>query len=181
MLYCRVDFNHLYDEGRVAKLEVGGVGAFPVFSGLGVLANKPECSYLTNATVPPGSYWIVDRPTGGLLSRAETWAKHAFTGNHYYDWFALYRKDGVIDDLMRFDVGPAHYTRGHFRLHPPRPDGSGISEGCITFFLSEDFYTVRRALLRAHRHHILGAGELMAYGEMTVIGNTSGSCNVAVY
>ncbi|WP_150099585.1 tlde1 domain-containing protein [Enterobacter sp. 638] len=35
---------------------------------------------------------------------------------------------------MNFDVDAGHhYQRGHFRLHPPRPDGSGISEGCITF------------------------------------------------
>ncbi|EAR9298642.1 hypothetical protein E4N20_05315 [Salmonella enterica] len=24
-------------------------------------------------------------------------------------------------------------------MHPPRPDGSGISEGSITFFFSRDF------------------------------------------
>lgn len=66
MISCRVDFNYLYDEGRIARLDVGGVGSFPVFSGLGNLANKPESSYMTNATVPPGSYWIVDRPEGGF-------------------------------------------------------------------------------------------------------------------
>lgn len=98
MISCRVDFNHLYDEDRVARLDVGGVGSFPVFSGLGDLANKPECSYMTNATVPPGSYWIVDRPAGGMFSHSQTWFKHAFTGNNYYDWFTLFRKDGVVDD-----------------------------------------------------------------------------------
>jgi hypothetical protein len=163
---------------RVARLDVSGVGSFPVFSGLGELANKPECSYLENAAVPPGSYWIVDRPSGGARTSAETFFKHAFTGNNYYDWFALYRKDGVVDDYMRFDVGSFHYNRGHFRLHPPRPDGSGISEGCITFFRSVDFYVVRRALLRAHQHMILGGNGLRAYGEVTVIGNTDGVCNV---
>ncbi|MDR1751983.1 DUF2778 domain-containing protein [Enterobacter cloacae subsp. cloacae] len=24
-------------------------------------------------------------------------------------------------------------SRGSFRLHPLRPDGTGVSEGCITF------------------------------------------------
>lgn len=180
MLTCRVDFNHLYDEGRVARLDVGGVGSFPVFSGLGNLVNRSECSFLENATVPPGSYWIVDRPTGGLRSRSETWFKHAYTGNNHYDWFALFRKDGVVDDYMTFDVDRRHhYQRGHFRLHPPRPDGSGISEGCITFFLSQDFYRVRAALLKAHRHRILQGDQLWAYGEITVIGHTRGDCRVA--
>jgi len=178
VIHCNVDFNNLYDEGRVARIDVGGVGSFPLFSGLGELANKSECSYLANAAVPPGSYWIVDRPSGGARSSAETWLKHAFTGNNYYDWFALFRKDGVIDDIMRFDIGTFHYNRKHFRLHPPRPDGSGISEGCITFFRSTDFYTVRAALLRAHKHRILGGNELWAYGDITVIGNTDGACNV---
>lgn len=179
MISCRVDFNHLYDDGRVARLDVSGVGSFPVFSGLGELVNKPECSFMENATVHPGSYWIVDRPAGGMYSHAQTWFKHAFTGNNYYDWFALYRKDGVVDDFMRFDVDAQHhYLLGHFRLHPPRPDGSGISEGCITFFLTSDFYTVRAALLRAHRHRILQGDHLWAYGDITVIGNTSGRCDV---
>ena len=104
MISCRVDSNHLYDEGRVARLDVGGVGSFPVFSGLGDLANKPESSYMTNATVPPGSYWIVDRPEGGFYSHTQTWFKHAYTGNNYYDWFALFRKDGIIGDDMNCDL-----------------------------------------------------------------------------
>ncbi|WP_425343414.1 tlde1 domain-containing protein [Pseudescherichia vulneris] len=29
--------------------------------------------------------------------------------------------------------------RSHFRIHPLRPDGSGTSWGCITFFRSSDF------------------------------------------
>ncbi|EAM7071088.1 hypothetical protein F6G07_08700 [Salmonella enterica] len=63
-------------------------------------------------------------------------------------------------------------------MHPPRPDGSGISEGRITFFLSRDFYVVRAALLKTHRHRILQGDKLWIYGEVTVIGNTSGSCDV---
>jgi hypothetical protein len=112
-------------------------------------------------------------------SHTQTWFKHAYTGNNYYDWFALFRKDGIIDDDMNFDLDARHhYQRGHFRLHPPRPDGSGISEGCITFFLSRDFYVVRSALLKAHRHRVLQGDKLWAYGEVTVIGNKSGSCDV---
>jgi hypothetical protein len=52
------------------------------------------------------------------------------------------------------------------------------SEGCITFFRNVDFYMVRGALLRAHKHKVLGGNELWAYGDITVIGNTNGVCNV---
>lgn len=66
---------------------------------------------------------------------------------------------------------------GSYRI-VDRPDGSGISEGCITFFLSRDFYMVRSALLKAHRHRILQGDKLWAYGDVTVTGNISGSCDV---
>jgi hypothetical protein len=69
-------------------------------------------------------------------------------------------------------------ANGCSRLHPPRPDGSGISEGCITFFLPQDFYRVRAALLKAHRHRILQGDQFWAYGEITVIGHTQEDCRV---
>jgi len=37
-------------------------------------------------------------------SYTQTWFKHVYTGNNYYDWYALFRKDGIIDDDMNFDL-----------------------------------------------------------------------------
>lgn len=68
MISCRVDFNRLYEGGKIAKLYCAGVGIFPVFSGLGSLLNRQGCSDLKNGAIPPGKYWIVDRPAGGLNS-----------------------------------------------------------------------------------------------------------------
>lgn len=179
MLHCWLDYNNLYDHGRIAKLQIGGIGQFPVFSGMGNYINRPECSDLKNAAIPPGSYWIVDRPTGGLYSRGQTLVKHIWTGNHYGEWFGLFRKDGVIDDKTAFDAGHGiSFYRGGFRMHPLRPDGTGISEGCITFYRHEDFNTVRQALLHTQRHDVLGAGQLQAYGDVTVIGRAPGNCHV---
>jgi hypothetical protein len=178
MIYCRLDFNHLLDHGRIADFQVSGVGRFPVFSGIGNYVNRPECSMLSNAAIPPGSYWIVERPSGGRLGAYYQWGKEMWTGNTYDDWFGLFRKDGVIDDHMAFKVGAGQYFRSSFRLHPLRPDGTGLSEGCITFYRREDFYTVRWALLATRKQQVLGGGDLFAYGEVVVIGRNSGACDI---
>jgi hypothetical protein len=179
MIYCRLDFNNLYDHGRIARFQVSGVGQFPVFSGIGAYVNRPECSMLSNAAIPPGKYWIVDRPKGGALSTLQQWGKELATGNSYDDWFGLFRQDGVIDDRMQFNVGPGYYYRSSFRLHSLRPDGTGLSEGCITFCHRADFYAVRAALLHTHKMPVQGGNGLMAYGEVTVTGNTGRNCNVS--
>lgn len=44
--------------------------------------------------------------------------------------------------------------------------------------LQRDFYVVRSALQKAHRHRVLQGDNLWAYGDITVIGNASGSCDV---
>ncbi len=65
-------------------------------------------------------------------------------------------------------------SRGSFRLHPLRPDGSGISEGCITFFRRSDFYTVRHSLLRRQKVRVPGSRSgLMAYGYIDVQGDSN--------
>lgn len=101
------------------------------------------------------------------------------TGNSYDDWFGLFRQDGVIDDRTQFKAGPGYYYRSSFRLHPLRPDGTGLSEGCITFYRRADFYAVRAALLHAHKMPVSGGNGLMAYGEIIVTGNTGRNCNVS--
>lgn len=61
--------------------------------------------------------------------------------------------------------------RGQFRLHPLRPDGSGESWGCITFFKVSDFQQVRRALLRTQQVRVPGSrAGMMAYGKVSVKG-----------
>ncbi|MDV5357176.1 tlde1 domain-containing protein [Kosakonia sp. SMBL-WEM22] len=63
-------------------------------------------------------------------------------------------------------------SRGGFRLHPTRPDGSRISESCITFVRQVDFYTVHDALLLCTRKvKVQGSrSQLLAYGYVDVKG-----------
>ena len=58
-------------------------------------------------------------------------------------------------------------------IFPLRPDGSGESEGCITFVNRADFYTVRQALLHRRKNRVPGSPHgLMAYGYVDVQGDS---------
>lgn len=63
---------------------------------------------------------------------------------------------------------------GGFHLHPLRPDGSGESEGCITFVRRTDFYTVRQALLRRKTIRVPGSrNSFMAHRYVDVQGESN--------
>jgi hypothetical protein len=64
---------------HLAPLMMFGVGAFMAFSGNGIYRNRGGCTAVPdNGSIPAGKYWIVDRPTGGLRSQTEAWAKDTF-------------------------------------------------------------------------------------------------------
>jgi len=164
MIICQLNYNDKAYDGSL-NFRCAGVSVYPVFSGLGAFKNMLEFSGRQNGPIPLGRYWIVDRPEGGIYSRFRTWQKQQKTGNHYQELFALYRQDGFIDDVT-FING---HRRGSFRIHPLRPDGSGVSDGCITFCNRSDFYHLRDALLNTERIAVHCSG-LQAYGEVNVIG-----------
>ncbi|EKS1844218.1 DUF2778 domain-containing protein [Cronobacter muytjensii] len=164
MISCELNYNEKTSDGRLI-LRCAGVGSFPVFSGLGSYKNTVEFAGRRNGPIPLGRYWIVERPRGGPYSRYRTWQKKRDTGNLYNEWFALFRQDGFIDDQTFVDGT----FRGSFRLHPLRPDGTGVSDGCVTFYNRSDFYILRRALLKSVRYVVHCSG-LKAYGQLNVIG-----------
>ncbi|MCU3987380.1 DUF2778 domain-containing protein [Enterobacter mori] len=164
MIYCEFNYNE-HCSANSLMLRCAGVGTFPVFSGLGAFINIPEFSGHRNGPIPLGKYWIVDRPMGGIGSKERMVEKWIKTGNRYWEWFALYRQDGLIDDSTFVDG----VMRGNFRLHPLRPDGSGVSDGCVTFRNQADFDQLRQALLNTTTQE-LPYRKLKAYGELSVIG-----------
>ncbi|AVJ16814.1 tlde1 domain-containing protein [Serratia rhizosphaerae] len=69
--------------------------------------------------------------------------------------------------------------RGAFRLHPLRPDGSGESHGCITFYNIPDFQLVRKSLLQRKKIQVPGGRGLMSYGRVEVMGRADyASCDI---
>lgn len=160
MITCHLD---LSSTNKFSTLKCPGIGNFDIFSGDGRYRNKIECSHIPNATIPPGIYWITDRPTGGLRSQARTYIEDLYTGNDRTTWFALFRVDEKIDD----ETTMSRTKRVNFRLHPSR--AGGTSWGCITFKNAPEFMVLRNSLLRT-QSTIIPNTNIKAYGIVTVVG-----------
>jgi len=130
---------------------------YNAFSGLNNKINKRD--YVCEAgegAIPPGTYFIVERQTGGRLG----WLYDAFGGQD--EWFALYANDGSIDDQTFCNK----VRRGEFRLHPKGP--RGISQGCITIERKVDFMAIRNTLINAKRIPIPALPGTLAFGTVIV-------------
>lgn len=169
MQIMRMNYDDLTNGGGEAKLHVYGVGTFPVFSGKNPYTNDPDCTFRVNSAIPVGRYWIVDRPEGSFVNRIRGSAIDWWHNTNHQDWFGLFSASTMSDSVF---INGA--SRGGFRLHPLRPDGSGVSEGCITFVRNTDFYTVRNSLLRQKKMKVSGSRiGLMAYGYVDVQGESN--------
>ncbi|KJV30452.1 hypothetical protein VI01_12330 [Pantoea sp. SM3] len=66
MQVCTMDYKKLSRDGKTLPLECYGIGTFDVLSGIERYINNPDCSDKEKAAIPPGTYWIVDRPEGSF-------------------------------------------------------------------------------------------------------------------
>jgi hypothetical protein len=104
---------------------------------------------------PPGPTTLSTVNHGGNLG----WLYDAFCQRG--DWFALYAKDGRIDD----ETFCEEIKRGKFGLH--QKVGTGISKGCITIDRQSDFNRILSILKGAPKQDIYGT-KLTAYGSVFV-------------
>jgi len=155
-----------------SPLIIYGVGTFSAFSGNGFYRNRGGCANIVGSgPLPPGRYYIVDRPTGTWKSVAMTSIKDSIRTRTFTNpadhskWFGLYRIDDSIDDSTFFQK----VARGNFRLHP-----GTVSEGCITLSSHIDYEILRRAILQ-QKPTVLSGSELKVYGTIEVIVNDN-SC-----
>lgn len=165
MIHCEMDYNKGSSDGKTVKLLCYGVGTFDVFSGENPTTNIAECAFKNKAALPPGNYWIVDRPTGSFANKALSAIKDWRNGTDHSTWFGLYDSETMSDHVFVNGV-----DRGGFRIHPLRPDGSGESWGCITFPTVSQFEVLRRALLSTKKVKVKAG--IMAYGQVAVRGRT---------
>lgn len=142
--------------GKFMSAFVLDKSSYPAFSGMGQDRNKKQSACLKGVgPIPPGQYYIVDRPAGGLLGAIRDWL-----GNKG-DWFALYADDGSVNDETFCD----QTIRGNFRLHPKGP--LGRSEGCITVETLEDFKAIRKAL-KSYPLVAIETSQLKAYAKVLI-------------
>ncbi|MCF7855316.1 MAG: DUF2778 domain-containing protein [Candidatus Pacebacteria bacterium] len=130
--------------------------SYPVYSGNDEHRNNPASANVPKAgPIPPGTYYIVDRPSGGRLGPLRDW----LTGRN--QWFGLFANDARIDDYLTVDG----VERGEFRLHPEGPRRQSL--GCITCIDSSHFAEIRELLLNTDRR-LIPCTDIWAYGEVTV-------------
>lgn len=101
MQICMMDYGLLSGDGKKLKLQCYGVGDFDVLSGIEQYLNNPNCSDISKAAIPPGTYWIVDRPSGSLFNkaRAEAIDLYHLYRNHHSDWFGLFSAQTMSDHV----------------------------------------------------------------------------------
>jgi hypothetical protein len=134
-----------------------GASSFPAFSGQGAHVNRKKFSCVAQSgPIPPGTYYIFDRQSGGLLGPLRDMLKDRS------EWFSLYAIDNKIDDDQTLCD---NIIRGSFRIHPKGT--LGISEGCITLNARPDFQQLQ-SLLRGSAPTAVPGSTLKAYGRMTV-------------
>lgn len=152
MLECNFELNNK----PMSAFTLNGK-AYPAFSGLGSSINDASATCHKDAgPIPKGSYYILDRQSGGRLGFI-----YEFFGNKS-NWFALYADDNHIDDFSLWCEG---LVRGEFRLHPKI--GTGISKGCIVIDNMSDFKIIE-TLLRARQPTPIKGTDLLAWGKVTV-------------
>jgi hypothetical protein len=154
-------------DSMYSELIIFGLGSFQAFSGQGAYRNHGGCAAIPNVgPIPPGTYWIVDRPQGGQLSKFRASVKDFYNRQIHdasfgrNDWFALYKDDDAIDDYTWIDG----VNRGLFRLHPGQ-----VSEGCITLPSDSDYAVIRKTLLNTNQRQVPRVKNLMSYGTIEVI------------
>ncbi len=151
MIDCKFDLN-----GKSLSTFWCGATQFAAFSGLGSHVNRVVSACIKGqGPIPPGTYYIFDRQSGGLLGPLRDF----FTDRD--EWFALYSIDERIDDETFCDK----VKRGEFRLHPK--GATGRSEGCIVIERESDFFRLR-AILKSAKQMTVPGIELRAYGRLVV-------------
>ena len=151
MINCMFELN-----GKLTSTFKCGAKSFPAFSGYGKHLNRLISACLAGeGPIPPGTYYIFDRQSGGVLGSFYDMF------NDHSDWFALHAVDMKIDDVTYCNK----VKRGAFRLHPKGM--RGISEGCITIEKKSDFHFLR-TIIRGNTPIAVPGSTLKAYGTVVV-------------
>lgn len=151
MFQCSFELNNQ----PISTFKLGAL-SFPAFSGYGEKVNNRSTVCLAGeGAIPPGTYYILDRESGGRLGAL--WDRIKGRTN----WFALYADDGRIDDYMLCD----EVERGNFRLHPKGV--RGISKGCITIE-SDAHYLQIYTTLKSASPILIPGSQRRAYGKVVV-------------
>ena len=144
-----------------SMLTCGSFGSVTAYSGQKEGRNNPKLAAPPDiGPIPPGTYYIVDRQSGGHFGWIrDLYAAYGWGTTDRSKWFALYSgKTG--DETFVNGV-----KRGGFRLHPEGP--MRLSEGCITVLDPKRFDALADAIRKPGAMTPIPGGG-MAYGTVEV-------------
>lgn len=145
----------------MSYLDCRSLGMVSAFSGQGDGRNNPfSIAKEKEGPIPMGTYYIIDRESGGRLAWWRDQGASAFTGVDRTKWFALW--NGVSGDIANVNG----IVRRNFRLHPA--GYWGVSEGCITISNGYDFDQIEGYLRSSPPELVVPVGALKAYGTVEV-------------
>ncbi|RZF30798.1 DUF2778 domain-containing protein [Paraburkholderia sp. UYCP14C] len=150
------------NNNTTSALYSSGFGTVTAYSGQKWGRDNPMATATPEiGPIPEGTYYIVDRQSGGTLGWArDLWSEYGYGTTDRTKWFALWNPntgDTTVINGIR---------RGNFRLHPEGPQH--LSEGCITVVSHQQFDQLRR-FIRSHKADLSVPGSaLRAYGTVDV-------------
>jgi len=150
------------NDKETSFLSCPGAGNFVAFSGTSTGRDNPSAvSKVDVGPIPPGTYYIVDRQSGGTLG----WLRDLYSAFGYgttdrSQWFALWRENTGDVTIIN------GIKRGAFRLHPMGP--RHLSEGCITLANPYQFKTLANYLRKQGATLRVPGAALKAYGTVIV-------------
>ncbi|CAG4893377.1 DUF2778 domain-containing protein [Paraburkholderia gardini] len=145
-----------------SALHCSGFGTVTAYSGQKWGRDNPKAIAAQDVgPLPPGTYYIVDRQSGGMLGWArDLWSEYGYGTTDRTTWFALWNPT-TGDTTMVNGI-----RRGNFRLHPEGP--RRLSEGCITVVSHLEFDQLNR-FIRSRKPTLQVPGsDMRAYGTVDV-------------
>jgi hypothetical protein len=145
-----------------SQLHCSGFGSVKAFSGTARGRDNPYATAWPDVgPLPAGTYYLVDRQSGGTLGWLHDWIDaHGYGTTDRTKWFMLWNPDGGDTTMVN------GIKRGEFRLHPMGP--LRLSHGCITVNSPLEFDSLQR-YIRSRAPDIPIPGSTMkAYGTVEV-------------
>ncbi|MEM5435650.1 DUF2778 domain-containing protein [Paraburkholderia diazotrophica] len=145
-----------------STLTCEGTAPVDAFSGTGQGRDNPDDTAMENVgPLPKGTYYLVDRQSGGYLGFLyDWWDAHAYGSTDRHTWFMLW------NPLSGDTTNVNGIKRGNFRLHPKGP--LGLSHGCITVVAPYEFDRLQKFIRSRGQTLPVPGTTLRAYGTVEV-------------
>ncbi|MFM0415509.1 DUF2778 domain-containing protein [Paraburkholderia aromaticivorans] len=139
-------------------------GTVPVtaFSGTGRGRDNPDETAVENVgPIPKGTYYLVDRQSGGYMGLIyDWWNAQGVSSTDRRKWFMLWNP--ATGDTTNING----IKRGNFRLHPV--GRLGLSRGCITIASPNEFDRLQIFIRSRGQTMPVPGSALRAYGTVDV-------------